>query len=156
MWISYSERPLKVEEICHALAVEIGSSDINANNVPSIRTVLVCCQGLVAVDKGSSTVRLIHFTLKEYLSCHAALFDGAHSKIAESCLTYLNFQTIKNLPVSVYTRGGIRRTPYPGSDKMKLLLRPPLLQYSSFYWGTHMRMDPSDHSRRLARDLLNQ
>ena len=68
MWILHSERPLNVDEICHALAVEIGSAAININNVPSIRTVLGCCQGLAAVDNGSSTVRLIHFTLKEYLS----------------------------------------------------------------------------------------
>jgi len=44
MWVSHSERPLKVDEICHALAVEIGSTDVKANNVPSIRTVLSCCQ----------------------------------------------------------------------------------------------------------------
>ena len=28
MWISHSRRPLNVNEICHALAVEIGSADI--------------------------------------------------------------------------------------------------------------------------------
>ena len=97
MWISHSERPLSVNEICHALAVEIGSTEINTNNIPSIRTVLGCCQGLAAVDKGSSTIRLIHFTLKEYLSHHADLFDKPHSRIAETCLTYLNFQFTKNL-----------------------------------------------------------
>ena len=90
MWISHPEWPLNVDEICHTLAVEIGSTDINANNVPSIWTVSTCCQGLVAVDKRSSTIRLIHFTLKEYLSGHADWFDGAHSKIAETCLTYLS------------------------------------------------------------------
>ena len=37
MWISHSERPLSVDEICYALAVEIGSTDINTNNVPSIQ-----------------------------------------------------------------------------------------------------------------------
>ena len=36
MWISHPEWPLNVDEICHTLAVEIGSTDINANNVPSI------------------------------------------------------------------------------------------------------------------------
>ena len=40
MWISHSERPLSADEICNALAVEIGSTDININNVPSIRTML--------------------------------------------------------------------------------------------------------------------
>jgi len=138
MWVSHSERPLKVDEICHALAVEIGSTDININNVPSIQTVLSCCQGLAAIDKGSSTIRLIHFTLKEYLSRHADLFDRAHSKIAESCLTYLNFQTIKDLSAS------------PSDDPHGT----PFLIYASFYWGNHMRLEFSDRAKRLALELL--
>src|ERR1700760_3821138 len=36
MWISRSERPLKVGELCHALGVEIGSADLHCDNVPSI------------------------------------------------------------------------------------------------------------------------
>ena len=28
MWISYAERPLKSDELCHALAVEIGSPNV--------------------------------------------------------------------------------------------------------------------------------
>jgi len=140
MWISHSQRPLNVDEICHALAVEIGSTHINANNVPSIRTVLGCCQGLAAVDNGSSTIRLIHFTLKEYLSGRGHLFDRPHSKIAETCLTYLNFRAIKDL--SAIPSHDYRATPF--------------LRYSSLYWGTHMRMDVSDCSRFLALDLLNQ
>jgi len=140
MWISHSQRPLSVDEICHALAVELGSTDINTNNMPSIRTVLACCQGLSTVDKGSSTIRLIHFTLKEYLSRHIDLFDGAHAIIAETCLTYLNFPAIKDPLAS------------PCSDPQLT----PFLGYSSFYWGTHMRMELSDRSRYLALELLDQ
>ncbi|RPB06033.1 hypothetical protein L873DRAFT_1727018, partial [Choiromyces venosus 120613-1] len=66
MWIFHSRRPLRIDELCHALAVEIGSTDINTDNVPSIKTLLDCCQGLVAVDGEASTVRLIHLTLQEY------------------------------------------------------------------------------------------
>ena len=140
MWISHSERPLNADEICHALAVEIGSAAINIDNVPSIQIVLGCCQGLVAVDNGSSTVRLMHFTLKEYLSSHAGLFDAPHSKIAETCLTYLNFQAIKELSAN------------PSRDLRGI----PFLGYSSLYWGTHMRTELSDRSRHLALGLLDQ
>ena len=140
MWISHSERILSVDEICHALAVEIELADVNINNVPSIRTVLGCCQGLAAVDERSSTIRLIHFRLKEYLSRHADLFDRPHSRIAETCLTYLNFQAIKDLSAS--PSHGLQGT--------------PLLGYSSLYWGTHMRMQLPDRSRCLALKLLNQ
>jgi len=90
MWISHAERPLEADELCHALAVELGSTDFNTGNVPSISTLVGCCQGLIAVDKEASTVRLIHFTLQEYLSTHPDMFGGPHSAIVEICLTYLN------------------------------------------------------------------
>ena len=140
MWISHSERPLNVDELCHVLAVEIGSTDLNINNLPSIQTVLSCCHGLAAVDEGSSTIRLIHFTLKEYLSRHGDLFNRPHANIAETCLTYLNFQAIKGFPTS--HSHDPRGTPF--------------LEYSSLHWGTHMRMEPSAPSRSLALDLLGR
>jgi len=54
MWIPHSEQPLNVDEICHALADEIGSTDINTYNDPSIQIVLGCCQGLAAADNHSA------------------------------------------------------------------------------------------------------
>ena len=144
MWLSHSERPLDVDEMCEALAVEIGSTDLDFRNVPSRRTVLGCCQGLATVDNGSSTIRLIHSTLKEYLSRHPDLFSRAHSKMAETCLTYLNFQSNKRL---------LERPSFARS-----MSRQPkhFLRYSSLYWGTHMRMELSDRSRCLALDLLDR
>ena len=63
MWICHSERPLGAQVLCQALSVEIGSTDCNGNNTPSIRTVLSCCQGLAMVDEGGSTVLLVHYIL---------------------------------------------------------------------------------------------
>ena len=97
MWISHSGRPLQVEEICHATAIQIGSNDLNNDDVPAIPTLLSSCQGLATIEKGTSTVRLIHYTLQEYLCTHPDLFNRAHSTMAETCLTYLNFQHVKDL-----------------------------------------------------------
>ena len=72
MWISHTERPLKTDELCHALAVEIGSPNLNTANVPSVGTLLACCQGLV-VKKEVST---------------------------ETCITYLNSQPVKAFSTS--------------------------------------------------------
>jgi len=139
MWVSHSERPLRVGELCHALAVEIGSVDLDPENVPSIETLLNCCQGLLVVDKEASTIRLIHPTLKEYLSTCPNLFDRAHSTIAETCLTYLNFQWFKGLPTSDL------------SDPV----RTPFLGYSSIYWGTHAKRELSDCAKLLALKLFD-
>src|SRR5207302_6777193 len=67
-WISHAERPLRADELCHALAVELSSTVFDAADIPSMPTLVSCCQGLITVDKEVSTVRLVHFTLQEYLS----------------------------------------------------------------------------------------
>ena len=139
MWISHAERPLKSDELCHALAVEIGSPDVNSDNVPSIGTLLSCCQGLVVVDRKASVVRLIHFTLQEYLRAHPKLFGTTHSTMAETCLSYLNSQQVKALSI------------IPSPD----LHSTPFLQYSSLYWGAHAKRDLSDCAKSLALRLFN-
>jgi len=158
MWISHSERPLEADELCHALAVEIGSSNFNSGNIPSIRTLLACCQGLVAVDKETSTIRLIHFTLQEHLRAQPELFVTAHSTMAETCLSYLNSHQVKALsaspspdppytPLLHYFSRYIPLPPYSPQDM-------PFLQYSSLYWGTHARRDLSDCAKALALQLF--
>ena len=83
-WICHSERPLEVDELCYALAVEVGAADFDSENIPSIGTLLECCQGLITVDKEALTVRLIHFTVQEYLCTHPDLFSRPHSILAET------------------------------------------------------------------------
>jgi len=112
MWILHAERPLKSDELRCALAVEIGSANINADNIPSIGTLLACCQGLIVVEKEASTVRLIHFTLQEYLRAHSELFGAAHSTMAETCLSYLNSHKPSNGPTRVQ-KGPARPGPSP-------------------------------------------
>ena len=65
MWISHSRRPLKADEICHALSIRIGSNDIITDDIPAMPTFLSCFQGPFTMDKGASTIRLIHHTLQD-------------------------------------------------------------------------------------------
>ena len=98
-WLSHSEEPLDTDELCDALGVEIGSTDLNSKNIPTIETLLGCSLGLVIVEASSYTVRLVHYTLQEYLSNNTNLFHSPHSMIAEVCLTYLNFESVRDLPL---------------------------------------------------------
>ena len=36
MWVSNSERPLRTSELCHALGVRMGSTDLDVENVPTV------------------------------------------------------------------------------------------------------------------------
>jgi len=92
VWASHAERPLHVDELCHALGVEDGSMELNIRNIPGIETLIPCTLGFVEVEKSSSTVRLVHSTIREYLSHNPNLFIKPHSIIAEACVTYLNFR----------------------------------------------------------------
>jgi len=138
LWISHAERPLRADELCHALAVELGSTDFNIDNVPSVSTLASCCQGLIAIDKEASTVRLIHFTLQEYLSGHPDIFSRPHSAMAEICLTYLSSRQVKALSTCLS----------PDTRAM------PFLEYCSVYWGVHAKRELSDCARSLALELL--
>ena len=98
MWISRCGRPLRSPELCHALGVGIGAEDLSIENVPSIRNLLGYTLGLATIDEEASTLRLLHFTLQEYLGQHPTLFVTAHSIMAEICLTYLNSRLVRALP----------------------------------------------------------
>jgi len=139
MWISYSERPLQLDELLHALAVEIGSTFLDTKRIPSVEALLSCCLGLVVVDTEGSTVRLIHFTLQEYLYI-SDIFSPTHSIMAETCLTYLNFRTIKNISSTLYV--------LPQST--------PFLKYCSLYWGAHARSGATIVVVSLALELFDQ
>ena len=138
MWVSNSERPLHTSELCHALGVKIGSTDLDHENVPEIQTILRCSLGFITVEASSSTVRLVHSTLQEYLSNNPSLFLSPHSMIAEVCLTYLNFRYIRELS----------STPNPASPTASLV------EYASCYWGNHIRREKTECASQLALKLL--
>ena len=118
MWVSNSERPLKDSELCHALGVRMGSTDLDVENVPTIRTLIGCSLGLITVEASSSIVRLVHFTLQEYLSNNPSLFQSPHSMMAEVCLTYLNFRCVRELSPTLRSAPPI----------------VPFVEYASCYW----------------------
>jgi len=138
MWVLYSERPLRAEELCHAMGVEIGSADLDPKNTPVVRTLQSSCLGLVTIEPSSSTVRLVHFALQEYLLGNSTIFNSPQATIAEVCLTYLNFGSVRDLAPN-------------------LLSAPPalaLLEYVSCHWGRHARMGMTESAKTLALRLL--
>ena len=145
MWIIHAERPLRANELCCALGVELGSKDFNAGNVPSASTLVGCCQGLITVDKKTSAVRLIHLTVKEYLSARPHIIsnhisNSPHAVMAEICLTYLISKQVKAL----------------STGPSDVIHDKPFLGYCSLYWGVHAKRDLSDRASLLALELLQE
>ena len=141
MWVSHAKRPLRIEELCHALAVEMEVTDLDLESVPPQDTVLGSCLGLVVVDKETSKVRLIHYTVQEYLS-QPCVLPGAHRALGQTCLTYLNYDQDKRLPANIVLN--------LGDISLKFL------EYSSLHWGWHAKIELSGHAKSLALELLNR
>ena len=143
-WIHLAERPLTVDELLCSLAVKDGDTSFDPRGMPVGRTLLNCCHGLAVIDQETSTVRLVHYSLDEYLRKQDQIFGLTkaqwHSEIACTCLTFLNFPSLT---------GGEAL----GESHMTITILP----YAATQWGHHLRMseDLPDAPLELAKDYLN-
>ncbi|KAE8147319.1 hypothetical protein BDV25DRAFT_169222 [Aspergillus avenaceus] len=120
-WVHLAERPITVDELLCSFAVEDGDKTFNPRGIPVRDTLVDCCQGLVIIDQETCTVRLVHYSLEEYLSQQGHVFGISkvqwHSQIARTCLTFLTFLIM------------------PTGD----CIDSALLSYASAMWGHHLR-----------------
>ncbi|KAM5437912.1 hypothetical protein MaudCBS49596_006473 [Microsporum audouinii] len=128
MWICHAKREMTVHELSDALSVRAGQKATNPMYRPSSRVMETCCQGLVVVDLETMAIRLVHYSIQEYLTgCSSQLFLHAEASLASGCLTYLLFDTF-------------RQGPLP--DESGIISRMEshaFLSYASRYWGMHAR-----------------
>lgn len=145
MWISHAKRPLLVIELSEALAIRLGDNLLNRDSQPSQGIIVDCCMGLVTVDEETSEVRLVHFSVQEYLHANQSIFfPDAESIIAGACITYSLFD--------VFGEGdGCRSDILSISD---LIGDRPFVRYACRYWGAHAQCANTEEVENLALDLL--
>ena len=142
VWLHLAKRPLKLEEIQHALAVERGDIKFDVEAIPAKKRLLDCCLGLVIVDEETSTIRLVHYTLEEYFRVHSStVFPYGYSTAAEICLTYLN---LRELSVECKTY----------ANMMQQLKKFPFLEYASCHWGHYAAEAEGVEISGLATNIL--
>ena len=93
-------RPLGVDELRHALAVQPGDCKLDLGAFTEVEIILSTTTGLLStfeVDDSKSSafpteVQFVHYTLQEYVEAnHERLFPTAERDMARICLTYLSF-----------------------------------------------------------------
>ncbi|KAJ9217078.1 hypothetical protein DTO166G4_1133 [Paecilomyces variotii] len=130
-WITCAKRPLTTTEIQNALAVELGESDLDEDNISDLDDIISACAGLVTVtvDASSSVIRLVHYTAQEYFErTWTRWFPDAHKSIATTCVTYLSFNAF---------RAGICATDTEFEARLE---EYPLYSYAARNWGHHAWM----------------
>jgi len=148
-WVSLASRPLSVTEISHALAVRTDSAKkpFDISRICSNNTLLACCMGLVIIDEETSTVRLVHYSLQEFLQNDNDLevspfhIHTGHGLIARTCLTYLRFCQTMTLEMAASC---LCHRIYEGTTirwEVACMCQSefPLFDYASSEWGNHVR-----------------
>ena len=126
-WITSARRPLTTIELRHALAVEIGESKLDEDNVPQIEDMVSVCAGLVTVDGESGIIRLVHYTTQEYFQrTQKRWFPNIETDITIICVTYLSFRVFES---------GFCQT----HEFEERLRSHPLYDYAAHHWGHHAR-----------------
>lgn len=127
-WIFFAFRPLRVQELQHAIATEVGDTSLDDAGIPDRDFLVSTCVGMIGISDESDTVSLVHYTAQEYFDRYGkALFEPVKREIAQTCLTYLSFDVFKDL-------GDGQQ-----SSTADLSVRHPLLGYAAQHWGDHVR-----------------
>jgi hypothetical protein len=91
------KRPLTTLELQYALAVEMGTSELDEDNCPQVEDMVSVCAGLVTVDEESGIIRLVHYTTQEYFErTQKHWFPDAEASITKTCITYLSFSVFES------------------------------------------------------------
>lgn len=142
-WVFFAVRPLTIQELQYALAVELGDPSFDEDGLPDKDLVLSVCAGVVSIQEGD-VIAFIHYTAREYFEHRApTLFKDAQCEIAQICLTYLMFEDFAGGP-SIDDEAFEKR-----------LLENPFLSYTASYWGHHLRGPPESTIQDLALEFFN-
>ncbi|KAF8247817.1 ankyrin [Wilcoxina mikolae CBS 423.85] len=142
-WISHAKRPLSVDELRQALAIQPNETCFDEDDMPDQGTMIHVCMGLVIIDQQSSIIRLVHYSLQEYFQKSTdAFFCNGEAAIAMTCLTILSFEE--------FNEG------HCNNDKHfeARLQQFPLFDYAAHNWGHHARDEKEETTREIARSFL--
>ena len=138
-WITFARWPLTTLELQHALAVELGDSRFDEDNLSALEDIVAVCAGLVTVN--NDTVQLVHYTTQQYLEqTWTSWSPNAHRDIGNICVTYLLFDCFEAGFSNSYEQYKARLHQYP------------LYKYAAHNWGYHSQIQTGEEE--LILDLL--
>ncbi|KAK0219074.1 hypothetical protein IW262DRAFT_1077557 [Armillaria fumosa] len=113
-WVAFAARPLKVEQLQHALAIKSQTKQLDPANITDERILLSICAGLVviAVINNQRHFKFVRYSTQEYFTSQQdKLFPRIHVDFTRTCLAYISF--------NAWTE--------------------PFSRYSLFHWDFHAR-----------------
>ena len=142
-WISNALRPLRLDELQHALAVRLGDHSLDEEALEDEALIISVSAGLITLDAQSRTMRLVHFTVEEYFrGMQQKWFPDADRRISKTCLTYLSFD--------IFESG---RCLFDQELEVRLH-KNRFLDYAARNWGHHVSRVEDHAVENLALEFL--
>jgi len=154
-WITYAKERLNVDQLLHAIAVNLDPEikDIETDDLIDVELLLSSCLGLVVLNKEDGIVRLVHYTTQDYLEKKFPKLD-ANTSIAKISMTYLDF--VVDLSSTLKERKEYDASnPHIYQDIMEKMQnldeKYKLAAYAVNYLGEHVR---EGNEKALTSDVL--
>lgn len=140
-WVAYTYRPLDVEALREALAIEPGETDLDHEAMHSMGLVLDVCAGLLIFDEQSEAIRLVHYTAQDYFNTLAeSRFQEAHASIARDCITYLSYACFQSPILKAEDEASVGAELV--GETFSIEKAYCFLKYASTFWGLHAVAGP--------------
>ena len=99
------------------------------------------CAGLVIIEEESNTVRLVHYTLQEFLQSHLGRLRNANLHMGRVCLDYLLFDDFA-------------RDVRSFDELERLRKNMPFLSYAANHWGHHISGEERESAETIQDEIL--
>ena len=145
-WIVNAKRPLQWPELQIALAIQEGQSELDKDDFVEPHDIVEQCGSLVILDDLTDTIRLVHYTVQEFLLSVSYIQHEAHLMMANTCIDYL---LLSDFVDDSYNTTMTRHALGPRmqeqcflhySMRTMAMLGKNFLDYSGHYWGYHCRV----------------
>ena len=144
-WLIHATRPLRVQELRYALAIEDNDEEIDPDGLLDVATLTSFCAGLVIVDEQRGLFSLVHPTTQEYFDKRKdVLFPTAHENIAATCITYLHMRPFRD-------EGAL--DDFDAFYERHCTCH--LLGYAAVNWGFHAAVAGSEKAKSDSLSLVN-
>ena len=158
-WLTHAVRPMKVQELRHALAVRQGNKAIATRDLDMEDLFVPCCHGLVAIEQETQIIRLIHHTAQQYLDDdRLPMFSEIQAQILGTCLTYLSFSEFERGRCTFQSFDNVWEVNEVANGKRiakrrflpDRLSKFPFLHYAASSWGWHATGDVGlSHEKKI-------
>ncbi|KAK0219067.1 hypothetical protein IW262DRAFT_1298166 [Armillaria fumosa] len=102
-WIAFAARPLTVNELRYALAVEPQTKQLDPADITDEGILLSICAGLVIFDSRRRCLQFVHYSTQEYFTSQQdKLFPRIHVDFTCICLAHMSSHSLMH-PLSLYS-----------------------------------------------------